>query len=172
MLTNLAQIEDIEAIRALEMEAFSHTWDELTYQREFKRADSLYTVAKIQNEVMASASIHWVLDEAELVSIVVAPQHQGQGFARQLLGENLAFCQQQNLSWMTLEVKWNNPPAFKLYKHFGFSTVGSRKAYYRDGQDARIMWSGCLKEASYDRLLHPYQTEALRLSTEWKDSRS
>jgi ribosomal-protein-alanine N-acetyltransferase len=169
----LAQPADVERIRSLEIEAFGFTWEADVFLRELQRTDCLFTVGEVQDQTVAMASLNWILDEVHLMSIAVDPAWQGRGLARQLLGENLAFCQAVGgLGWMTLEVKWDNAPALALYKSYGFTTVGKRKAYYRDGQDARIMWSGRLtEEERYQEPLERYREAAARLAQEWKETR-
>lgn len=172
MSVRVANPHDVEAIRTLETEAFGFTWDADVFLKELQRTDCLFTVTEVEQDIVAMASLNWILDEVHLVSIAVAPAWQGKGLARRLLGQNLAFCQAMNLQWMTLEVKWDNPPALALYKHYGFTTVGKRKKYYRDGQDARIMWSGRLtEEERYLEGLGEYRQDAQRLAQEWKRSR-
>jgi ribosomal-protein-alanine N-acetyltransferase len=167
----LAEEGDVETIRALESEAFGFTWAAEVFARELGRSDCLFTVGEVSQETVAMASLNWILDEVHLMSIAVAPAWRGRGLARQILGENLAFCRLRGLDWMTLEVKWDNPPALALYKHYGFTTVGRRKKYYRDGQDARIMWSGRLLDAAYQEPLRPYRDSAAGLVEAWTRSR-
>lgn len=171
MRVRVAGPTDIEEIRALETEAFGFTWDTETFLRELRRTDCLFTVGDVDQQTVAMASLNWILDEVHLMSIAVSPAWRGQGLARRLLGENLAFCKARGLHWMTLEVKWDNQPALALYKSYGFTTVGKRKKYYRDGQDARIMWSEQLGEERYRQQLEPYQLAATNLAREWEESR-
>lgn len=171
MNLRVARAADLDTLRALESEAFGLTWESEVYARELQRADCLYSVGDEGGEVVALASLNWILDEVHLLSLAVPPAFQRGGRARRLLGTNLAFCQQLGLRWMTLEVKWENAPALALYKSFGFTTVGRRPKYYRDGQDARIMWSGDLREPSAQEDLEPYREWALPLWQEWKESR-
>jgi ribosomal-protein-alanine N-acetyltransferase len=166
--SRVAGLGDLEAIRDLEIEAFGFTWDADVFARELRRQDCLFTVVEAAGEVVAMASLNWILDEVHLMSIAVSPTWRGRGLARRLLGENLAFCQGLGLQWMTLEVKWNNVPALALYRSFGFTTVGKRKRYYRDGQDARIMWSGRLSEDPYLQDLAVHRDAAQRLTEQWK----
>jgi ribosomal-protein-alanine N-acetyltransferase len=167
----LAGQQDVEVIREIEIEAFGFTWEGEVFQRELRRTDCLFALLEQQGQTVATASLNWILDEVHLMSIAVAPPWRGQGLARQLLGQCLAFCQLLELRWMTLEVKWSNEPALALYKSFGFTTVGKRKKYYRDGQDARIMWSSPLSEARYQEQLEPYREAARQLHQQWKESR-
>lgn len=172
MKVRVAGVDDIEAIRRLEIQAFGFTWEAAVFARELQRSDCLFTVGEVEDQVVAMASLNWIVDEVHLMSIAVQPEFQGRGLARQLLGENIVFCQGfEELKWMTLEVKWDNPPALALYKCYGFTTVGKRKKYYRDGQDARIMWSGQFGEDRYGKPLDIYRPAVARWSPGWYATR-
>ncbi|WP_223424718.1 ribosomal protein S18-alanine N-acetyltransferase [Tateyamaria pelophila] len=82
-----------------------------------------------------------IADEAELLTIAVDPAEQNKGTGRSLMG-----------AWMTkaaetaetafLEVAADNLTACRLYRHFGFRTVATRRNYYArpDGHaDALVM---------------------------------
>ena len=161
--------DDIETVRRMEVEAFGFTWEEHVFKHEFLRADCLFTVGELEGQTVALASLNWMVDEVHLMSIAVAPSFHNRGLARQLLGENLVFCQELGgLNQMTLEVKWDNPPALALYKSYGFTTVGRRKKYYRDGQDARIMWSGQLSDPRYGEPLERYRPAVRQWISAWR----
>lgn len=69
-------------------------------------------------------------DEAEILSIVVAPGHRGEGLGRDLLGAHLSRLAEAGVTTVFLEVEEGNQPAERLYRHFGFREVGRRKGYY------------------------------------------
>lgn len=72
-----------------------------------------------------------VLDEAEILTIAVAPSAQGHGAGKALLAFALRDC---GAAEMFLEVAQDNAAAIALYKSAGFAEVGRRKGYYvRDG---------------------------------------
>lgn len=148
-----ATLEDIPVVRQLEQEAFGFTWDEPTFGRELERENGVLMIARLEQRLIASAQVVWAAGEAQLNSIVVDPAYRGRGVARQFLGRILRDCQARGLAWLTLEVKWDNPPALALYRHFGFVTIGRRKHYYREGQDARLMWAGHLQSPHFKRRL-------------------
>lgn len=69
-------------------------------------------------------------DEAEILSIVVAPRRRGGGLGRALLAAHLAQLAAIGVSHVFLEVEEGNVAADRLYRHFGFREVGRRKGYY------------------------------------------
>lgn len=161
MKLSRATTDEIKEIRALEAEAFGFTWDEAIFLKELSRPNGLTVVGKMDGRVVGSALLAWADEEIQLNSLVLAPEYRGRGLSRDLLGGMMAWSQQRGFTWMTLEVKWDNPPAYRLYKHFGFVTTGRRPRYYRDGQDARIMWAGHLSSPGFLRSLERYRDERL-----------
>jgi ribosomal-protein-alanine N-acetyltransferase len=77
-----------------------------------------------------------VADEAELLTLCVAPEAQGAGQGTELLRAALAEAKQRGLTHMHLEVAEDNTPARKLYEKLGFTVVGHRPNYYAGGRSA------------------------------------
>lgn len=80
-----------------------------------------------------------VLDEAEIVTLAVAPDARRQGVGRALVEAAAALLVQLGAATLFLEVSRDNPGARALYEKQGFTQVGLRKAYYADGSDAVVM---------------------------------
>ncbi len=78
-----------------------------------------------------------VLDEAELLTIAVDPDQQGQGLGRACLKAFEAEAARRGARDLHLEVAETNAPARALYRAAGWQETGCRKAYYKAGE-ARI----------------------------------
>ena len=79
-------------------------------------------------------------DDAEIMTIGVARQYQGQGIATRLMGGLIGRARTQGARRILLEVRVDNEPALALYRHQGFTTLGRRKHYYQpDNVDAYTM---------------------------------
>jgi ribosomal protein S18 acetylase RimI-like enzyme len=76
--------------------------------------------------------------EAELLRLAVSPEARRQGLAHRLLEESEEFLRNQGIDTLHLEVRGSNLPARTLYETTGWSLQRTRKAYYRDGEDALI----------------------------------
>ena len=70
------------------------------------------------------------VQEAHLLNITVAPQHQGQGWARVLLEALNAWARSCGAQSLWLEVRKSNTRARQIYETHGYRQVGVRKAYY------------------------------------------
>ncbi len=71
------------------------------------------------------------VDEAEILSVVVAKNARRKGVGGQLLNTHLSALAQSGAQTVFLEVDELNVSALALYKHFGFEKVGERKSYYK-----------------------------------------
>lgn len=81
-------------------------------------------------------------DEAEILTLAVAPAARGKGLGRALLQAAINKAQVMGAQTMFLEVGADNPHALALYAGLGFAKVGTRKAYYSalsGGTDALVL---------------------------------
>ena len=93
-------------------------------------------------EIVASENgfVVWrvTCDEAEIISIGVAPEMRRNGIAETMIILMEQELKKQNVVNVFLEVSEVNYPAIKLYEKCGFKPAGKRPKYY-DGVDAIIM---------------------------------
>ncbi|WP_296578219.1 GNAT family N-acetyltransferase [Phreatobacter sp.] len=75
-------------------------------------------------------------DEAEILTVAVAPRLRGRGYAGRLIAAHLPDLMRAGVRTLFLEVEAENAAALKLYARTGFEPVGRRKAYYRTAQGA------------------------------------
>lgn len=93
---------------------------------------------------------YWaILDEAHITLLGILPTHQGQGLGQWLLIHLLEDAWKRGMTRATLEVRISNQRAMGLYESLGFTALGIRKRYYRDGEDALILWQNSLKTAAF-----------------------
>ncbi|WP_197917002.1 ribosomal protein S18-alanine N-acetyltransferase [Thiosulfatihalobacter marinus] len=71
-----------------------------------------------------------VADEAELLTIAVAPTARRQGLGRILLARFEAAAEARGARRVFLEVAADNSPAQALYESAGYVRIGTRPAYY------------------------------------------
>ena len=69
-------------------------------------------------------------DEAELLTIAVAPDQRRLGLGRRLLAALLSACAARGASAVFLEVDAGNTAALGLYQSAGFVAAGRRRDYY------------------------------------------
>ncbi len=127
---------------AIEQRAYSHPWSHTNF------TDSLASGYRIQGLWLGNALIGYSVamdgvDELHLLNFTVAPEHQGQGHARALLGDLCEAAESRGFAWIWLEVRASNARAIAVYERFGFARVGQRKGYYpldrTEREDAIVM---------------------------------
>lgn len=136
-----ADAGEADAIAALEAQSFGvRSWgiDNLKASFVAPRVTVL-AVGFTPNSPVGFAIWRDLGDEAEILSLGVAPSFRRQGAAGALLREVLADAARAGASAVFLEVDQSNQHAKKLYFSAGFEELSLRRAYYRDGADAVIM---------------------------------
>ena len=72
--------------------------------------------------------------------MAITPEYQNKGIGRLMMKEIIKISQERKANAMTLEVRPSNKGAMHLYESLGFKSVGRRRGYYEDGEDAEIRW--------------------------------
>ncbi len=83
-----------------------------------------------------------VSDEAELLTLAVAPEARRRGVGRALLAEFAHTSHARGAREAFLEVASDNAPAIALYASAGWQRAGTRRDYYAPGIDAIVMRHG------------------------------
>lgn len=101
------------------------------------RADELRQLIEQENTICIGcaklagfALAQFAADEAELLTIAVAPDGQGKGTGAALLSTLFQALAQRQVSRLFLEVAEDNAPARTLYSKVGFQEVARRAGYY------------------------------------------
>jgi ribosomal-protein-alanine N-acetyltransferase len=139
------QVEDLEAVLAIEQESFTTPWSRAMFLSELANARVAHLlVARVgegQGDVVGYLGYHVVVDEMHIVIVAVHPAWRRRGIARVLMCEAMERARQAACSKATLEVRVSNTGAQQLYYRLGFAPVGSRPRYYRrPTEDALILW--------------------------------
>lgn len=132
---------DLDEVLAIEQQVFGPTaWPPESYWGELARPDRYYVVADA-GEVIGYAGLWLVPPDADVQTIVVAPDAQGGGLGRQLLDHLVAVARERGCRRLQLEVRADNDAAIALYTKAGFGLVRRRDRYYPDFSDALVMGS-------------------------------
>jgi [ribosomal protein S18]-alanine N-acetyltransferase len=135
--------QDIPQLAALERELFAaDAWSEQTWWAELAaRPRRAYQVAEDgRGAVTGYAGLDRGGDVADVMTLAVAPAHQGKGLGRVLLKWLVEEARASGADYLMLEVRADNEPAHKLYAAAGFELLTVRRKYYQPGDvDAHIM---------------------------------
>ena len=136
-----ASPQDAEALARLEALAFGgRSWGENSVKESFV-APRVTVLFGGQDEDTPQGFAIWrdLGNEAELLTIGVVGAARRKGLGAALLEGAMAASRGAGAERFFLEVDAKNLEARALYEREGFSCVGERKAYYRDGGDAVVM---------------------------------
>lgn len=132
---------DLLAVVRLEQENFSVPWTEAGLRESLNLPEYLFLVAEEERKVVGYAGLYRVLDEGDVTNIVVDEQFRGKGIGTHLTRELLEEGKKEGVRAFTLEVRFSNMSAIRIYERLGFVQEGIRKGFYEKPlEDARIMW--------------------------------
>lgn len=122
-----------EEIAALHARLFDPAWDadEITRLIEHPAASSFVAQLREPRALAGFVIGQIAADEAEILSIGVAPEWQGRGIARSMVEGLIRAAKRAEVKRLFLEVAADNEAAMRLYDGLDFSPIGNRKAYYK-----------------------------------------
>jgi ribosomal-protein-alanine N-acetyltransferase len=139
------QVEDLEAIMPLERLAFADPWSRRMYVSDLNENPlATYRVIRSADGANLPPILGWggfwlLVDEAHIATVAAHPEHRGCGLGELLMVDLMERAFERGARVATLEVRASNLVAQKLYAKLGFDVVGTRRKYYRDGEDGLIM---------------------------------
>lgn len=132
-------LPDLDSISDILTCEFDDFWNYNLFKSELENKNSMYIVAKSNNQIVGFAGIWFSVDDIHITNIVVKKNCRNQKIGSLMLNNLIKLCENRTQKSITLEVNSNNIPAQKLYQKFGFKNVGIRKKYYNNTEDAIIM---------------------------------
>lgn len=130
---------DMDAVLAIEVRCHSHPWTAEHFAGELANPHSRLVVMRCEGQP-AAFICYWLLGgELSILNVAVDPAFRRRGLASALMRHALAEGALAGTERALLEVRRGNPGAIALYRRFGFTTVGERRRYYADGEDALVM---------------------------------
>lgn len=132
-------LSDLNEISSIITTEFDDFWSTSTLESELKNPFSKYIVARIENEIVGFAGVIDTVDRLEITNIVVKKKFRKNGIGNELLQNLINLAKEKGKKEISLEVNNINLPAIKLYEKNGFKSVGLRKNYYNNTDDANIM---------------------------------
>lgn len=131
-----AGMRDVAAIAALHAASFQRGWGEDEIHRLLIDRAVVAHRATIGRTLVGFILSRLAADEAEILSVAIAPAWRGRGLARPLLDLHLRRLAGLGARAVFLEVDEHNAPACRLYRRAGFAEVGRRQGYYDSGSAA------------------------------------
>lgn len=127
-------------LAALHQAAFpADPWREPAMGRLLAMPGAFALIATLDGEPAGLALARVAADEAEIVTLGVAPAHTRRGIGRHLLAATAVEAAKRGAARLFLEVAEANLAARRLYAAGGFREAGRRRRYYPDGDDAVVL---------------------------------
>jgi ribosomal-protein-alanine N-acetyltransferase len=143
---------DLPELVALERRLFADdAWSEATWWGELAQSGSrryLLERDPTSGAVRGYAGIAVNGPDADVMTVAVAPDAQGQGLGRRLVQALVDAAADAGATQLLLEVRADNLPAQRLYARTGFERIAIRRGYYHGGVDAWILRRRPLRPAT------------------------
>ena len=127
--------KNIHSVKQIEDECFSNPWSFESLNAELSKVGACFYVAQNEIDALGYIGFNMVLDEGYIANLAVKEIYRRQGVAEALLSKVIETAKENNLSFVSLEVRESNIPAIKLYEKFQFTKQGVRKDFYRSPKE-------------------------------------
>jgi ribosomal-protein-alanine N-acetyltransferase len=136
---NAASARDATAIAVLHAASFRRGWGEDEVYRLLADKAVITHRAIVRQTLVGFIMSRLAADEAEILSVAIAPARRGRGLSPPLLDYHLRTLAGLAIRAVFLEVDEHNVPACRLYARAGFRAVGRRQGYYESGAAALVL---------------------------------
>ena len=133
--------DDVADIKKIEDECFSVPWSEKSIEESLKNPCSHFYIAKVNNEAAGYIGVQIFSGEGYVTNVATLPEYRKQGIARVLMERAL----ENEMDFLTLEVRKSNLPAISLYRKLGFEEVGIRPKFYREPNEDAVLMTKFIK---------------------------
>ena len=132
--------DDVADIKKIEDVCFSTPWSEKSIIESLENPCSHFYLAKAGSEVLGYIGIQIFSGEGYVTNVATLPEYRKQGIARALVKRAL----ENEMEFLTLEVRKSNTHAINLYKSLGFENVGVRPKFYREPDEDAVLMTKCI----------------------------
>jgi ribosomal-protein-alanine N-acetyltransferase len=135
-----ASPERAEEIAALHAQLFNPAWDAASITSSIEHPASASFIAQVREPLVLAGFIigRIAADEAEILSIGVAPEWQKRGIGRRMVEGLVRSARRAEVKRVFLEVASDNFAAGALYTGLGFRPAGGRKDYYKRADGKKV----------------------------------
>lgn len=154
-------VEDVDEVVQLERRCFRQPWSRHMFLMDLTTNNiAMYLVLKPAPEdaqhlppILAYGGSWLIVGEAHIATIASHPDWRGCGLGHRMLLALIDANFARGAERSTLEVRTTNHVARTLYEQVGYRWVGTRRAYYQDGEDALVMTTPPLADPPMPELL-------------------
>ena len=134
-------VDDISQVAEIERQIFSIPWSEKAFRDSMESDNTIYIVAKENNNVAGDAGMYLSFEEGNITNVAVNPLSRRKGIGEKIVRDILNRAYEKGVRDVFLEVRETNSVAIALYEKIGFKEEGIRKNFYdKPRENALIMW--------------------------------
>ena len=134
----VASSQDLDQILAIENRAYQYPWNKEKFADSFNNPNVSIQLILHNEQIIGYLLTLQSLEFIDILNICIDPKFQQQGFGKQLL-DNFLELQNKGVKSVFLEVRESNGVAINFYQHRGFELIDTRKKYYSNGENAKIL---------------------------------
>ncbi|MBQ9517266.1 MAG: ribosomal protein S18-alanine N-acetyltransferase [Eubacterium sp.] len=130
-----ATLDDVAEIVKIEQSCFSTPWTEQGISESIENEHTHLYLALADGKAAGYMGVQIFSGEGYVTNVATLPEFRRQGIAKALIERAL----QNDMEFLTLEVRESNNAAILLYKSFGFEQVGVRPHFYRNPDENAVL---------------------------------
>lgn len=138
--------EHLDEISELEKQCFNRPWSKKSLESELSNKNAVFTVAKLNDKIVGYVGMYDILKEGYINNIAVNKKFRNMGVGTELLNYLIRYANNNDLEFITLEVRESNDNAIRLYKKLGFKKVGIRKNFYSNPLENAILFTKYMRK--------------------------
>jgi ribosomal-protein-alanine N-acetyltransferase len=126
---------EVETLAAIHRDAFRRTWSAHDFTALMSEPNVFALAVRVTplfgaRRLAGFVLVRYAADEAEILTIAVAPKARRRGYGRMLMEDVIRRLYREHVASLFLEVDRANAAAAALYRSLGFVVAGERKNYY------------------------------------------
>lgn len=127
--------EYVNDVFEIEKACFSNPWSREDIATQIDCPTSHFLVAVVSGKVAGYMGLQIFSGEGYVTNVAVLPQYRGQGIAKALVSKQF----ENEMDFITLEVRESNTPAISLYEKTGFEKIGIRPNFYSNPTENAVI---------------------------------
>lgn len=127
--------EYVKDVFEIEKACFSNPWSKEDIEAQIDCPTSHFLVALVNGKVAGYMGLQIFSGEGYVTNVAVLPQYRGQGIAKALISKQF----ENEMDFITLEVRESNTPAISLYEKTGFEKIGIRPNFYSNPTENAVI---------------------------------
>ena len=131
----------LDDVYNIEKICFSNPWSREDLENQIDSGTSHFLVADVDGRAVGYMGLQIFSGEGYVTNVAVLPEFRGQGIASALIARQM----ENDMKFITLEVRQSNLPVLKLYEKSGFERVGIRPNFYSNPDENAVIMTRYIK---------------------------